>query len=127
MVIISASMNESMLKELDRLQKKLGFSGRSDIIRGAIRCFISENKEMESPEGTLDSVLIGVHEQSAEQAIAEIKHRHEVVIKTQMHTHLSSKKCLEIFVLYGNSGEIKEFYRECQRCGEMTYLRMLYA
>ncbi|PIU81676.1 nickel-responsive regulator 1, partial [Candidatus Micrarchaeota archaeon CG06_land_8_20_14_3_00_50_6] len=35
--IISISLNEKMLKELDRLRTEMGFSSRSEIIRSALR------------------------------------------------------------------------------------------
>ena len=37
MTIVSVSLNEDILHEMDKLQKALGFSGRSEIIRAGIR------------------------------------------------------------------------------------------
>jgi CopG family nickel-responsive transcriptional regulator len=127
MAIVSISMDDNLLRELEDLQREMGFSGRSDIIRSAVRSFISENRGIKQHQGTEDAVLIGVHEQSAEQRVTEIKHEHEDIIKTQTHTHISPNRCLEIFVLHGGSEEIEELYRDCQRSDSMDYLRMFYA
>lgn len=126
MVIVSISMDDNLLRELEALQEGMGFSGRSDIIRSAVRSFISENREIKQHQGIQDAILIGIHEQSAEQRVTEIKHEHEEIIKTQTHTHVSQNRCLEIFVLHGGSEEIEELYREYQRSDRMDYLRIFY-
>ena len=45
MGIISISLNDTMMKELDHVQKTLGFTGRSEIVRTGIRNFLQEEKE----------------------------------------------------------------------------------
>jgi len=45
MPIVSISLTEEILKEVDNLQKTMGFSGRSDAIRAGIRSFVSEEKQ----------------------------------------------------------------------------------
>ncbi|MEM4253052.1 MAG: ribbon-helix-helix domain-containing protein, partial [Candidatus Nitrosotenuis sp.] len=45
MAIVSISLNEEILAEIDKLQKGLGFSGRSEVIRAGIRTFVSEEKQ----------------------------------------------------------------------------------
>ncbi|MDQ3562119.1 MAG: ribbon-helix-helix domain-containing protein, partial [Thermoproteota archaeon] len=37
MAIVSISLNSDILTEIDKLQKALGFSGRSEIVRAGIR------------------------------------------------------------------------------------------
>ena len=45
MPIVSISLTEEILKEIDNLQKSMGFSGRSDAIRAGIRSFVAEEKQ----------------------------------------------------------------------------------
>ena len=35
--VVSISLNRSMIRELDALQKSLGFTGRSELVRAGIR------------------------------------------------------------------------------------------
>ena len=44
MTIVSISLNDEILNEMDKLQKSLGFSGRSEIVRAGIRGMISEER-----------------------------------------------------------------------------------
>ena len=61
MTIISISLNDVILKELDRLQNRLGFSGRSEAIRAGVRLLISENKGTEKISGEINSILLVIH------------------------------------------------------------------
>ena len=45
MPIVSISLNDEILSELDKLQSSMGFSGRSEAIRAGIRhLFLKKNK-----------------------------------------------------------------------------------
>ena len=53
MPIVSISLNDEILKQIDNLQSTLGFSGRSDAIRAGIRSFVSEEKQKADLSGML--------------------------------------------------------------------------
>ena len=61
MTIVSISLNEDILKELDKLQGSMGFTGRSEIIRAGIRTFVQEEKQKRELKGKQNAVLIVVH------------------------------------------------------------------
>ena len=58
MPIVSISLTEEILREIDALQKNLGFSGRSDAIRAGIRSFVSEEKQKENLSGNVNAILL---------------------------------------------------------------------
>ncbi|MHC1635205.1 MAG: CopG family ribbon-helix-helix protein [Candidatus Methanospirareceae archaeon] len=127
MVIISVSINEEMLKEIERLQRELGFSGRSELIRASVRMLIADNKEIEKLEGRLSSVLLLIHNQKDEDIVTEIKHKFEDIINTHVHNHLKEDKCLEVFVLDGDAVRIKHLTKLFQACGKMEYVKLIIA
>ena len=47
MPIVSISLNENIIQELDKLQKVLGFSGKSEIVRASVRNLLLEEKRIE--------------------------------------------------------------------------------
>ena len=53
MPIVSISVSDELLTELDRLQKSMGFAGRSETIRAGIRSFVSEEKQKNEIAGDL--------------------------------------------------------------------------
>ena len=127
MVIVSISLNDTILKEIDRIQNALGYSGRSEVIRAGARLLISESKEKERLTGNINSILLLIHSQDAENVVSEIKHRFENVTKTQIHSHLRENKCLEVFVLDGDADRIKEMVRLLQTSGKMDYVKLIVA
>ena len=52
MPIVSISLNEDIINDIDKLQKNLGFSGRSEIVRAGLRNMIAEQKERDTLQGT---------------------------------------------------------------------------
>jgi CopG family nickel-responsive transcriptional regulator len=125
MTIISISLNEKLLGELDLLKEDMGFSGRSDVIRAAARMLIDENKQSAKISGNVNAVLFLIHSQKVEDKITFIKHDYEDIINTQIHSHLKEDNCLEIFILEGDSLRIKELARNFRKCGKMEHLKLI--
>jgi len=123
--IISISLNEEILKEIDKIQKELGFSGRSEVIRAGARMLIADSKEKERLSGKLNSILLLIHNQKVEDTVTEIKHKFEDITKTQIHSHLKEDKCLEIFILDGEADKIKELLKLFQTSGKMEYIKLI--
>jgi len=127
MVIVSISLNDTILKEIDRIQNAFGYSGRSEVIRAGARLLISESKEKERLTGNINSILLLIHSQEAENVVSEIKHKFEDVTNTQIHSHPREDKCLEIFVLDGDADRIKEMVRLFQTSRKMDYVKLIVA
>ncbi len=127
MTIISISLRDEILEEIDRLQKELGFSGRSEVIRAGARMLLADNKEKEKLEGWRNSVLLLIHAQKMEDTVTEIKHEFEDIISTQIHNHLRGDKCIEVFILEGDAARIKQLVRLFQTSGKMDYVKLVIA
>ena len=125
MTIVSISLNDTILKELDKIQKNMGYSGRSEVIRAGARLLISENNQKDKLTGEMKSILILIHDHKGEIIVSEIKHSFEGVTKTQIHSHIKEDKCLEIFILEGKAEEIKEMTRLFETSGKMEYLKLI--
>ena len=65
MPIVSISLNDEILSELDRIQKTMGFTGRSEIIRASIRNLISEEKQQGTLAGLIHAILMVVHDEES--------------------------------------------------------------
>jgi CopG family nickel-responsive transcriptional regulator len=127
MAIISVSLNNTILQEINRIQHDRGYSGRSEVIRTAIRLLISDTKNTEELSGRINSILIMIHNHDDENKVTEIKHRFEEITQTQIHSHLQKNKCLEIFVLEGESEKIKEMTRLFQTSKKMELIKLIVA
>jgi len=127
MTIISLSLNEAILHEIEKIQKEQGYSSRSEVIRAGVRILSSENKEMDLLTGRINSILLLVHDHNVEIVVSNIKHNFEDITTTQIHSHLKNNKCLEIFVLEGDTERIKEMIRQFKTNKKMDLVKLIVA
>jgi CopG family nickel-responsive transcriptional regulator len=127
MTIISISLNDTILEEIDKIQQEQGFSSRSEVIRAGVRVLISENKYTENLSGKINSTLLLVHSHDDENTVSKIKHKFEDITTTQIHSHLKNNKCLEIFILEGDSDRIKELIRQFKTSKKMDLIKLIVA
>jgi CopG family nickel-responsive transcriptional regulator len=127
MPVISISVNEKILEEIDRIQEELGFSGRSEVIRAGARMLIADAKEKEKLSGQINSILLLIHTQEVESVVTLIKHDFEDITNTQIHSHLKGGKCLEIFILDGEAERTKELMGQFLVSGKMEYVKLIVA
>jgi CopG family nickel-responsive transcriptional regulator len=106
MPIISISLSDELLTELDKLQKSMGFTGRSEVIRAGIRSFVSEEKQKDELSGNLHAILLVVHNDEFDDIIAGLKHSFEDLIITHLHSKIHGNKCVELFMLDGDAEKI---------------------
>ena len=125
MPIISVSIDAETLAELSAIEKSLGFSGRSEAIRAGVRSLIAENNSAEKLSGKVKAVLLLVHDEKSESSATELKHSFEDVIGTQIHSHLKGDKCLEVFILDGEAGRIRELYKKAQATKKIEYAKLV--
>ena len=125
MPIITVSMDDGTLETLDRLNDELGLRGRSDTVRAALRCLATEHHKMGEDKGFMEGILIVMNEESISAELDKARHLHHDVIKTQMHNHLQGGKCLQTFILSGDSEEIHELLHTMQRLKGVCYIKFI--
>jgi CopG family transcriptional regulator, nickel-responsive regulator len=123
MGIVSISLNDKILKDIDRLERELGFSGRSEVIRAGVRLLINEEKGKSKLRGQIDGVFVVVNQERYNEDISKIRHEYNDIIKTQVHNHLDSHKCLQIFVIKGDAEKVKGLLRKLETCKKTEYVK----
>ena len=125
MPIISISLNDEILSEIDKLQKSMGFSGRSEIIRAGLRTLISEEKQRSNLSGLIHAILMVVHDEESEQIVTGIKHNHEDLIGTHLHSKIDGNKCMELFLLRGEAEKVDVMTRDFQINRKMDHVKLV--
>ena len=123
--IISLSVPEDLAREINALQKTLGYSGRSELLRQGFNKLLAEHRDHEKLKGQLEVVLIVVHSKHAEIDVTHAKHEFEDIISTQIHNNLSKGKCLELFFLRGNASRIKNMYNQLHTSKKIDYVKLV--
>jgi len=114
MPIVSISLNDEILKQIDNLQSTLGFSGRSDAIRAGIRSFVSEEKQKADLSGNVNAILLVVHNDEYDNEVTGIKHSYEDLITMHLHNKINEEKCMELFILKGDSDTVTAITKSFQ-------------
>lgn len=125
MPIVSISLNDELLTELDKLQKSMGFAGRSEAIRAGIRSFVSEEKQKDELSGNLHAILLVVHNDEFDDMIAGIKHSFEDLIITHLHSKIHGNKCVELFMLDGEAERISTITRNFKINKKMDNVKLV--
>ena len=99
---------------MDKLQKALGFSGRSEIIRAGIRNLLSEEKKRQDLIGLLNALFLVIHDEESDEEMSEMRHTYDKLINTHLHSKIDKNRCLEILLLKGEASDIREMTKEFQ-------------
>jgi len=125
MTIVSISLNDEILKQIDNLQTTMGFSGRSDAIRAGIRSFVSEEKQKQDLTGEVNAILLVVHNDEYDNEVNDIKHSYEDLITMHLHNKINEEKCMELFILKGESEEVTEITKNFQINKKMDTIKLV--
>ncbi len=125
MPIVSISLNDEILSELDRLKKSMGFSGRSEAIRAGIRNFVSEEKQKIELSGNVHAILLVVHNDEFDHIVSGIKHNFEDLITTHLHSKIEGNKCMELFVIDGEAELVATITNDFQTNKKMDTVKLV--
>jgi len=123
--IVSISLNDEILSEMDKLQKSMGFSGRSEIIRAGLRTLIAEEKQRNNLSGLVHAILMVVHNEESEQIVTGIKHNYEDLISTHLHSKIDGNKCMELFLLHGQANKVDVMTKDFKINRKMDLVKLV--
>jgi CopG family nickel-responsive transcriptional regulator len=125
MTVVSLSFPESMLKEMNEVQKSSGFTGRSELVRAAIRMLLEDSKEKSTMVGDANGLLIVTHDEEEEAPVTRLKHQYEDIITTHVHNKTKTSMCIEVFVLQGDAKKINTMSRSFQAEDKMKSTKFI--
>jgi CopG family nickel-responsive transcriptional regulator len=125
MPIVSISLNDEILSELDQLQRSMGFSGRSEAIRAGIRTFVSEEKQKSDLSGNIHAILLVVHNDQFDHVVSGITHNFEDLITTHLHSKIDKEKCMELFLINGDAQKVSTMTKDFQINKNMDTVKLV--
>jgi CopG family nickel-responsive transcriptional regulator len=123
-MIISASIDQESNNIVSELEKQ-GFSGRSEIIRNALKMLWDDHQNKSNLKGTIDAVLLVKHNEKNSEAITKIRHQFQNLIQTNLHVHLENHHCLELFILKGQAEQIKKLTKSLETSKKTTLVKLI--
>jgi CopG family nickel-responsive transcriptional regulator len=109
MPVISVSVPEKLLDRVENSIKEQGFANRSEIVRQALRAFITETRGLRELEGEIAASITIIYERGAKKGqISEIQHSFGNIISTFLHAHIEEDYCIEVIVVKGEADNIRK-------------------
>jgi CopG family nickel-responsive transcriptional regulator len=125
MTIVSLSLPDRMIKDMDQIQKSRGFAGRSEFVRAAIRLMLEDTKEKDSMAGWISAVVTVTHSQEDEEPITRLKHAFQDIVKTHIHSRINHENCIELFLLEGDGKKVASMTKSFQKEENMKSVRLI--
>ncbi len=104
------SLDEKLLRQFDRLILRKGYANRSEALRDLIReSLVRDQWELGTEEavGTI-TLVYDHHTRDLADKLTDLQHAHYETIVSTLHVHLDAHHCLEVLVLRGTAGTLKE-------------------
>lgn len=125
MTIVSLSFPDKMLDEMDDVQKTSGFTGRSELVRAAIRLLLEDSREKDALAGELNGLIVVTHEQDEEAPVTKLKHDNEDIIKMHLHSKTKSSVCVELFLVQGDAKKVVAMAKAFQAEDKMKSTKLI--
>jgi len=108
MSIISLSLPKNLLDKVDQYIQQQGFANRSEVVRQALRFFMSESRRLEELQGRITATITLIYRREAKRGqITDLQHNYSNEVQTFLHTHVEADSCIEIIVAKGDAQTIR--------------------
>lgn len=125
MTVISISVPEKLLQKVETSINEQGFANRSEIVRQALRSFITENRSLRELEGEIvASITIIYKRESKKGQISEIQHSFGNIISTFLHSHIDEDHCLEVIVVNGEANTIRKLVEALRTNEQISQIKI---
>jgi Predicted transcriptional regulators containing the CopG/Arc/MetJ DNA-binding domain and a metal-binding domain len=112
MAVVSISVPEELLEEMDNFAEDHGYSGRSELLRESARSLMGEfeDSKLEGRDLVATVTVIFEFENSdVESEMIEMRHGYEDRLRSNVHSHIGDEYCMELFVIEGSLEDLRDF------------------
>jgi CopG family nickel-responsive transcriptional regulator len=125
MSIISLSIPKALLEKVDNYIKEQGYANRSEIVRQALRTYISEAKKLDDLKGNITATITIIYQKGAKTGQqTDSQHHFSNVVLTFLHTHIEEGYCIEVVVARGDSQTMKAFINSLRASKQVSEVKI---
>jgi CopG family transcriptional regulator, nickel-responsive regulator len=107
--IISLSLPTELLEELDSTLGGDRSATRSEVVRQALRMYISEYSKLDKIKGNIIATITVLYEKAEKNdELFQLQHEFEDMVTAYLHSHLTEHECLEVMVVKGQAKRLKK-------------------
>ena len=110
LVRFSVAIGGELLRKFDQYRKNHRYPNRSEAVRGLMRdALIEEVIDREDSEAMgVITLIYDHHAGRIAERLTELQHGHLEQVVTTTHIHLDERRCLEVILLRGSTGRVRE-------------------
>ena len=125
MTVISLSLPEILLEQIDSAITERGFASRSEIVRQSLRLFLKEDIHIENLEGEIAATITIIYREKADrQRLLDAQHVYSGLVSTFLHAHIHEGFCLEVIILKGQARIIRKFTDDLRANEQITQINI---
>jgi len=125
LTIISLSIPDALLEQVDATITERGFASRSEITRQALRLFLKEDIQIEKLEGEIVATATIIYKEKADRKrLLDAQHVYSGLVSTFLHAHIHEGYCLEVIILKGQAKTIRKFTNTLRTNEQITKLNI---
>ncbi|WP_456472150.1 CopG family ribbon-helix-helix protein [Methanocaldococcus sp.] len=126
---ISISFPKFLLKEIDELVKKKGYSSRSEVIRDAIRKYVLESNTLDKDYISGIIIVVYTPDKDVLEYMSKLYFKYNDIVKSLSQSYITTSckkvKKVEIFVVEGEGKKVKEFYENINKLPKKIYDKII--
>lgn len=110
--IVSVSLPEEAVADMDALIGEREYKGRSEVLRAALRDFLKIHRTEQKLSGTVNAILVLVYPEETERLLSDLRHSYNDVVTSMLHAHTTQGRCATVLLAEGPAGRMKRFMAE---------------
>ena len=121
--IVSLSLPDDLVEDMDRAIKKGDYRGRSEYLRAALRHYLQDAARLDP--GHAHGSLTLVYAEGDEARISEVRHAFHDVVLSMMHTHCEPEVCMDVLIVGGPAHRVQALQDTLERMREVRRARLV--
>lgn len=123
MAVLSASMPDALLAEMDAAIEAGRYKGRSEFLRAAVRDHL---QSVQPPQGRhVHGSVTVVYPHGKEARISEVRHAFHDVVLSLMHTHCEEETCMDVLIVGGPPQRLADLQATLERMRDVQRSRLV--
>jgi CopG family nickel-responsive transcriptional regulator len=125
LTVVSLSVPDTLLEQVDSIIKERGFASRSEIVRQALRLLLKEDVRIEEIKGETMATITIIYREKADRArLLDAQHVYSGLVSTFLHAHIHEGYCLEVILLKGQAQIIRKFVYTLRSNEQITQIKV---
>lgn len=123
MAILSASLPDDLLGEMDAAIAGGGYKGRSEFVRAAVRDHLQARTLPKGKHVHGSITILYPHEKEAK--VSEARHAFHDVVLSLMHTHCEPETCMDVLLVGGAPERVRALADTLERMRDVKRTRLV--